>query len=451
MASIGEVLAALSKALDMVEGQPPGHALRTARIAVKICEILGSPPRTISNAFFASLIKDSGCSNNSSRIHHIFGGDDFLNKREVKFIDWSSPIASVKFAITHVERGQTIQKKLNKLLGMLGKPSDIMDEVTAARCMRGSMIALSLGFDFEVASTIQTLDEHWDGKGSPSRLAGEKIPFLSRVLCLAQTLEIFVTTFGIESGFEMVQKRSGKWFDPAVAQSAMSLKNDNWFWAAHFSNVAGSLGEYPVNPEILESPATDLDSVCEAFANIVDAKSNFTATHSTRVTEYAVKLGEYFAFDPHRMQTLKRAALLHDVGKLGVSNSVLEKPGKLTDEEFSQVKLHPKNSFLILSQILGMERITEIASAHHERLDGKGYWQGLSAENLDLDMRILTASDVFDALSAERPYRGALPTSTVFEIMDKDIGTAFDPDCVQALKDLYGSQEFIHQPNEKAA
>ena len=451
MASIGEVLAALSKALDMVEGQPPGHAVRTARIAVKICEKIGCPQRTISNAYFASLLKDSGCSNNSSRIHHIFGGDDFLNKREVKFIDWSSPIESLKFAFSHVERGESIQKKLTKLLGMLGKPSDIMDEVTAARCTRGSMIALSLGFDFEVASAVQALDEHWDGKGSPSKLERDRIPLLARVLCVAQTLEIFVTSFGVENAFEMVKNRSGRWFDPAIAQATLSLQNDHWFWAAHFSNIAGRIDDYQVDIEAVEGPKTDIDSVCEAFANIVDAKSSFTAEHSTRVTEYAVKLGEYFAFDPVRLQTLKRASLLHDVGKLGVSNAILEKPGKLTDEEFDQVKLHPKNSYKILSQIRGMERITDIASAHHERLDGRGYWKGLNADQLDLDMRILTASDVFDALSAKRPYRDALPTKQVFEIMDKDTGTAFDPECVVALKEMYGNEDFVGQAGEKAA
>ena len=132
-----------------------------------------------------------------------------------------------------------------------------------------------------------------------------------------------------------------------------------------------------------------------------------------------------------------RAGLLHDIGKLGVPTAVLEKPGKLTEEEFGRVRAHPTNTGRILGMIQGFDRVTEIAAAHHERLDGRGYHRGIGAEGLDLDMRILAVADVFDALSAARPYRGALEMSEVFAIMERDAGQALDADLIGLMKDRY--------------
>ena len=139
-----------------------------------------------------------------------------------------------------------------------------------------------------------------------------------------------------------------------------------------------------------------------------------------------------------RLTTLRRAALLHDLGKLAVSNTILDKNGKPTDEEWASIRRAPYYTQEIFQHIKGFERLTEIAAAHHERLDGKGYFRGLTGDQLDLDMRILSAADVFDALSAERPYRGALPLEEVFAIMDKDAGKALDVECIAALKSVYG-------------
>lgn len=182
-----------------------------------------------------------------------------------------------------------------------------------------------------------------------------------------------------------------------------------------------------------------IDEVCEAFAHIIDAKSAFTGTHSTRVTEYSLKIADLFCFDEERKTTLRRAALLHDIGKLGVPNSILDKPGELTREEFATIRRHPRYTLEILSPIKGFGRIAEIACAHHERLDGTGYWRGLDATTLDMDMRIIAAADVFDALSASRPYRRALPLTEVFEIVDKTACNHLDPDCVDALHCLFDS------------
>jgi HD-GYP domain-containing protein (c-di-GMP phosphodiesterase class II) len=436
-------LAALSHALDLVEGQPRGHAVRTSLIAMRIAETINLDPGLKESLFYAALLKDCGCSTNSARIHKIFGGDEFLAKRKVKYIDWTNPLISMRYAIGAIDSSAGIVEKLRRMAVMASSsPQATMDQATAARCTRGATIATQLGFDVHTAQAVQHLDEHWDGKGSPSHLEKDATPIVARILCVCQTLEIFVTSFGIEAGYEMLEERCGTWFDPDLVQATNSLKSDQ-LWEDHAHHVAGLPVTLPEPESALAKPLTDIDRVAEAFAEVIDAKSAFTGEHSSRVNGYAMELAGYFDFDADRKQVLSRAGLLHDIGKLGVPNSILDKPDRLTDTEFDRVKLHPKFTYEILGQIRGQERMTEIAANHHERLDGKGYWRGLGADQLDLDMRILAAADVFDALSAARPYREALPLTKVFAIMDEMAGNHLDPACVCGLKEIHAGEETL--------
>jgi putative nucleotidyltransferase with HDIG domain len=167
---------------------------------------------------------------------------------------------------------------------------------------------------------------------------------------------------------------------------------------------------------------------------VIDAKSPFTYRHSTGVAGAAVATARTLARDEGEVQTIRRAALLHDIGKLGVSNSILDKPGKLTAEEWQTVRKHPYYSYEILKRIPGFSDLAQIAASHHERLDGSGYFRGLDATGLSMPARILVVADIFDALAAKRPYRDALPLETVFGIMQKDAPHALDAACFEALK-----------------
>ncbi len=432
--SKSSILGALSQALDLVEGQPEGHALRAARLAMRIGREIGLPDSTAEDLFFASVIKDSGCSNNSVRIQKIFGGDELLSKRAVKFIDWTSPVESVKFAFKHTERGQSMVAKLRRMASNLGPPKQVMIEVTEARCTRGAEIARMLGFSPVVADAVRNIDEHWDGNGAPFEIRQDEIPLLARIICLTQTFEVFATTFGVDAAYTMMETRCGTWFDPDLVQACRSFRTDTAFWNSFGDESSDAIAD--ALPHLGESAMdADIDKICEAFALIIDAKSSFTSEHSARVTQYALQLGHWFGIGKTRLQTLRRAGLLHDIGKLGVSTGILEKPGKLDDDEFAHVKLHPKYSFDILKRVPSFDSIAELASAHHERLDGRGYWRGLAGGEISLDVRILTTADVFDALTAERPYRAAMSADAALVIMERDRGTAFDPDCLDAVRD----------------
>jgi HD-GYP domain-containing protein (c-di-GMP phosphodiesterase class II) len=438
--TLAGLLSSLSTALDMVEGQPEGHAVRTADLAVRLGRALGLDQDFLADLYFGGVLKDSGCSNNSVRVQNIFGGDETVSKHAVKFIDWTSPLESVRYAFRYTERGNGIIKKLQRLAAQAGASGSIMNEVTLARCSRGAEIAAKLGFGLRVIEGVRYLDEHWDGKGAPYGLSQDQTPLSAQILSLAQTFEVFATTYGVPAAYEMARRRRGRWFNPALVQALESFRDDQSFWS--------SSGEESLSltdlPELLDPAAeAEIDQVCEAFGMIVDAKSSYTAEHSSRVTQYSVIVADSLGFTPSRIHTIRRAGLLHDVGKLGMPTSILEKPGKLDPEEFDLVKRHPRHSDSILRKIPGFHRIADLASAHHERLDGGGYWRGLGQENLDLDMRILTACDVYDALTARRPYRGPMSHEEALGIMKKDEGRAFDPVCLEALETLPSSDQLI--------
>lgn len=432
------ILAALSRALDLVEGQPPGHAIRTGHLAVRLGQTLGLPVEACEDLYYAALLKDSGCTNNSVRIQKIFGGDEHLAKRAVKLVDWSSTTESLKFAWLNTEKGQSLGAKLRRMAANLGPPTKVMNEVTEARCTRGAAIASMLNFRVGVAGAILYLDEHWDGKGAPYGKAGEDIPVLSRILGFAQTFEVFLATYGLHEAREMAIARKGSWFDPRIVDAVDKLVEDTGFW----ENLGDDQLVTDLMPQLqFQAVDSDVDGICEAFAMIVDAKSSFTAEHSTRVMQYSVRVAEELGFEPERVVALRRAALLHDIGKLGVPTGILEKPGKLDDTEFDRIKLHPEMGQKILGQIPGFEYAAEIASSHHEKLNGKGYWRGLAGDEISLDVRIVTVCDVFDALTAKRPYRDPMELPLVFKILDDDTGIAFDGDCVAALKTTVAKEQ----------
>lgn len=436
-ASLAEILSALSHALDLTEGQRRGHALRTALMARRIAREMGLGEQNESRAFYAALLKDSGCSTNSARIQKAFGGDERVSKYDVKFVDWSQFFHSAWFALSHAERGGTPGQRLRKALELARTPPRLMDEVTEARCIRGAEIATRLGFDAETAAAIRTLDEHWDGRGSPAKLRGENIPLLARVIGAAQTFELFATEIGQPEAYEMLRKRNGRWFDPQVVQALESLSGNVAFWFEQAQYRADDPPPVSTPDDAVAATEADVDQVCLAFAQIVDAKSSFTAEHSNRVTAYAVALGIRMELPSSDLRTLHRAAMLHDVGKLGVSNAILDKPGRLNAEEWECVKRHPRYSFEILSRIRGFSRVANLAATHHERLDGRGYFQGYTEDRLDLPMRILAVADVYDALAADRPYRPGMDAEEVLRILrsDADAG-ALDPQCVEAAHGL---------------
>jgi putative nucleotidyltransferase with HDIG domain len=198
-------------------------------------------------------------------------------------------------------------------------------------------------------------------------------------------------------------------------------------------DAAGALAALEPEDRVLMADDARLDQVAEAFAQVIDAKSPYTFRHSEGVARWAVATGRVLGLGAKRLAELRRAALLHDIGKLGVSNRILDKPAKLTDAEMAVVRLHPEYTARILSRVGRFRELAEVAGAHHERMDGRGYHRGIATGTLPVEARILAVADVYDALSAARPYREALAHERVMAIMRADAGPGTCPDCFAAL------------------
>lgn len=429
-----EILAALSCALDITEGQPPGHAVRTCLIGMRIAERVGVPIADRGPLFYALLLKDLGCSSNAARLCSLFGADDRVLKREHRLIDWSRPRQSLRYALRNVTPMASVVRRGWRVASMAFHERGSGREMIRTRCDRGAEIAASLGFTGATREAIRTIDEHWDGSGMPDGLSGTSIPLLGRIVGLAQTAEVFVSGFGVDAAIAVALERRGRWFDPALADALHSLEGDDAFWAAVLGrSPERHLGGLEPEDQILFADEERLDDIARAFARVIDAKSPFTYLHSERVAELAVTIGRRLHFTDTDLRDLRRAGLLHDIGKLGVSTRILDKPDGLTERERAEIRVHPAYTQRILERVAAFAGIVEVASAHHERLDGRGYHLGLSAERLSPMSRALAVADVYEATTSDRPYRRGLPRNEAISILRNLAGTALCPSAVEAL------------------
>ena len=178
-----------------------------------------------------------------------------------------------------------------------------------------------------------------------------------------------------------------------------------------------------------------------AIARTVDAKDLLTSKHSQRVSEYSVLIAKRFGFSEEEQENLRKAALLHDIGKIGIPDSILNKPDRLTDEEYAIMKTHVTNGAEILKDFTLIDHVVEGARYHHERYDGKGYPDGLKGRDIPLYGRIIAVADAFDAMTANRVYRKRLPFADVLNELRNGRGTQFDPELLDDFLNAIESGE----------
>lgn len=433
--SLPELMGAFSFALDLTEGQPEGHSLRACWIAMQLGERLGASRDGLRNIYYAAMLKDLGCSSNAARVAEVYLTDDRSFKHDFKLIgDGIGP--ALRFVFAKTGRGESLLRRGTAIVNILRNGPQIVDDMIEARCTRGAEIARLLRFPEEVAQAIYSLDEHWDGGGRPAGLKAGDIPLASRIALLSQVADVFFTNAGPQAAQAEVERLSGSWLDPRMCEAFSALSKDERFWSM-LADPDLAMHVVALLPEEMGIPVDEkfLDDITAAFGRVIDAKSPFTSGHSQRVGEYAMLVGEALGLDEAQLRSLRRAAMLHDVGKLGVSSQILEKPGKLEDDEWNAMRSHALRTAEILGRIAPMRDMAHIAASHHERLDGKGYPLGLDESQLALEARIITACDFFDALTADRPYRAALSVDEAFAIMEKEAGRAIDPKCLSILRE----------------
>jgi len=373
--SLSEVISALSFAIELTDGTMRGHAMRSCLLGLRIADEAGFTAEEKSSLYYALLLKDIG-----------------------------------------------------------------NEEMIGLRCDRGASIVSKLGMGRLAADAVGSLEEHWDGSGYPNRLREDDIPRLARLCAIAQHLDMFSIGRNPGIAIETMKDWSGSWFDPELVAAALELDRRNVLWTncqatdSHEVTRAAVLDLDPHSMQLLEDQ--QIDRICEAFAEIVDAKSPFTFRHSRGVAELARAIAENLHLPADRVQLVWRAALLHDLGKLSISNRILDKKTKLTGLEWKIVRQHPGLTRKILEQIGPFQEIAIVAGEHHEKLDGSGYPNRLRARDLSIESRIIAVADVYGALSEDRPYRAGLSYGEALPILNALAGRKLDQDCIRALLDF---------------
>ncbi len=439
--TLAEILSALSFALDSTEGARPGHSLRACLLGMRLGRQIGLSEQALADLYYALLLKDIGCSSNSARMADAFAADDQVVKQHFKFIDREMLGKPNREALTFVWQNIAptagVWDRVRQMYRMISSPGDLTAEVIEARCERGAVILHKLGMGVETCAAVYSLDEHWNGHGLPDHLVDLDIPLLARVCAVAQHLDLFCSEFGPAKAMNILAERSGTWYDPDLVRAAESLHQQGDLWA---QCLPGSDPE-ALQPAVLALDpgsstalaARDIDLVCSGFADVVDAKSPFTYRHSVGTTEAAVLISNAMGLAPDRVDVVRRAALLHDIGMLGVPNTILDKQGPLTTEEWKAMHHHPVLSQQILSRVRAFSEIAVLAGQHHEKLDATGYPFHLTGQQLSIESRILTVADVFNALMESRSYRQDLTPAEIQRQLSQEVPHRLDPDCVEAV------------------
>jgi HD-GYP domain-containing protein (c-di-GMP phosphodiesterase class II) len=431
---LSDVLGALSHALDITEGEPPGHAVRTTAIGMRLAEQLALGAEDRSALFYALLLKDAGCSSNASRLASLFAADDQPAKRAMKVADWSRSGSLARYTWRSVAPGGSVVAKARTMRRLVGE-EEVTRDLIGTRCERGAQIARMLELPAATAEAIRALDEHWDGAGQPLGLRGEEIPLFGRILCLAQKLEVFARTVGLPGALAMAIRRRGRWFDPALVDALLAIRDDRSFWGPlEDPRAVPAVAAWEPADRVRTAGEEELDRVADAFAQVIDAKSPYTARHSAGVAHWALATGAVLGLPADTLRDLRRAGLLHDIGKLAVSSRILDKPGRLDPDELAAVREHPRYTQQILERVACLRGIVHAAASHHERLDGRGYHRGLAAFDLSQAARVMAVADVYEALTADRPYREALPSDRALAIVREQRGTGLCPSAVDALE-----------------
>jgi putative nucleotidyltransferase with HDIG domain len=431
---LSEVVSALSFALDLTEDARPGHAVRTCLLGMRIAAELQLPDQQLSSLYYALLLKDLGCSCNANLLCEMVGGDDRAIKRKVKLEDWRYPTLS-KFQLLweHAGPGEPLLDKSRRVLRLATRRRSFRNELVRLRCECASKIARKIGLGAATVEAIANLDEHWDGRGYPNRLRGEAVPLLARIVNIAQCLDLFASDSGAAAAVHLAARRSGSWFDPRLVRIARSLAAEGRLWQYYGSGMERKAILDLEPGAVLRANEDQIDNIAEAFADVVDAKSSFTYCHSLGVRDAATHIARQMGIAGDRAKLIQRSALLHDIGKLRVPNTILDKPGKLDVIEWQVVREHPGLGGEILGRIKPFKQLARIVAEHHEKLDGSGYPTGLKADQLSIESRIVAVADSYAALLEDRSYRKGVSRKEAFAKMETYLPDKLDPECCAAL------------------
>jgi HD-GYP domain-containing protein (c-di-GMP phosphodiesterase class II) len=301
--------------------------------------------------------------------------------------------------------GTSAFNRARQAAGIMATGGRRVVEQMANHCSAAGELADRLKLSAGVRAGIEQSYARWDGRGVPGGLAGDALALSARISHIAEACEVFQRTAGVEGAVEMVRSRSGTHFDPEIA-AAVEPDPESLFEGIDDDTVDEILDAEPIE----RPPLTDeeLDQALEAIGDFCDMRCPYFAGHSRGTAELVATTAALLNMPPAEAVLARRAALVHDVGRFGVPGSVWDKPGSLTSSDRERMRMHVYYVERIFNRPEPLRRVGLLAATHHERMDASGYHRGVGGTMLSMSARVLSAADVYHAMTQPRPHRGAM-------------------------------------------
>lgn len=428
---LAELLAILSLAADLGMGQPMEHALRQCVISLRLAHRLGLGDHDRSVVFYTALIAWVGCHVDAYEQAKWFGDDTAL-KTDFRYTDFRSGPVQAMFMVRHLGSGRSALERARLGVTFLGDGRRAAQTMLANHWRAADTLAGRLHLSQQVRDAVAQTFERWDGRGEPNGLRGEQILLVSRLVALADVVEVYHRSSGTVAAVQVARERRATQFDPQIAD----------LFAAEAPGLLEGLDETTTWARVAAAePAlaaalteAELDSALEAIADFTDVKSPYTIGHSRAVADLAGQAARELGFDEAAATRLRRAGLVHDLGRLGVPNTIWDKVAPLSQAEIERVRLHPYLTERMLRYSPGLAPLADIAGQHHERLDGSGYPRGLSGGAASHEGLVLAAADFYRSRLEPRPHRRAVdPADAVDQLRTEAKAGRLDSDAVQAV------------------
>lgn len=431
---LAELLGGLSLACDLADGFAAETVLRTTFLAMAIGERHGLSRAELHDLYYVTVFRYLGCTGFAHEETHEYGaGDDISTRRTMSRADPAQPLAALSRVARGIGGSGPLREGARAVARIFGD-GVAFGRHARAQCETSIHLARIVRLGDRVQHALAQVCERWDGKGEPARLAEGSLDVITRVYQAAEVLELAAIECGDEAALREVAKRSGRHLDPAVARTIARHERELLEVANTKRPFEDFLAAEP-EPHAVADDAR-IDDVATAFAYMADLKSTFTLGHSTSVSRVAEKTARASGASDDDVRLVRRAALLHDLGRVAIPNSVWDKPARFSVADRERARLHAYYTERVLWQAPALRTIAAVASAAHERMDGRGYHRALPASMSSLAGRVLAAADVYVALREARPHRAAMSADAARDILLEEAREgSLDAAVVRALLD----------------
>ena len=428
---LAEVAGVLSLATDLAMAQPLEHGLRTAVLAVRTAQAMGVPAEDQVTVFYTGLLHFAGCTA-EGEIDARFFGDELAARPRMVAVAHGSRVELIATAMRVAHQGSgPLARAAAIARAAFGGVAEFR-RWAASHCDVAQMLGARLGLSPQVQQALRHLYERWDGNGMPGELRGPQIPQAVRLMQVAQDADLAWQQGGIALVLGTLASRAGSGLDPTAAGVFLAGGD------ALFKGLdAASVWEEAMAAEPGPQPGVagpQLDTCLSAVADFADLKSMWTAGHSRGVADLAGRAGVVAGLTVPEVVTLRRAGLVHDIGRVAVPARVWAKPGPLSRAEQEQVRLHAYHSERVLQSSPGLRPLARLAGSHGERSDGSGSHRGSRTGDLPPAAWLLAAADCYQAMREPRAHRPARSAQAAADELGRDAQAGRLPaEAVQAV------------------